>query len=177
MRGHAASSLLVAAVMTGALVTGALVMGVTGGETRAQTQDTTVPPATNQTPGLQAPPETRPGEPARARNPGGIPNDAPTRVEAVNIATAVHSDDLIGATVRNDRNQTVGTINALLISPDGKVAGVVLDVGGFLGVGGRQVVVAMDDLSMAGKDVRLNHGSKETLQTLPPYQRRGSSTK
>lgn len=171
MRGHAAFNLLAIA-----LVTGTLAMGTTASGVLAQTQDNTVPPATNQTPGLPAPPETRPGEPARAVNPGGVPNGAPTRVEAVNIATAVHSDDLIGATVRNDRNDSIGTVDALLISPDGKVAGVVLDVGGFLGIGGRQVVVPMDELSMTGKDVRLDRGTRETLQTLPPYQRRGKSS-
>ena len=130
-----------------------------------------IPPATNQNPGLRAPAETRPGEPARADNPGGAPGK-PGVVEPVNIATAVHSDDLIGATVRNERNQNIGTVEALLISPDGKVAGVVLDVGGFLGVGTRQVVVAMSQLSMVGKDVRLTEGTKDTLQSLPPYQRR-----
>lgn len=134
---------------------------------------TTVPPATNQTPGLQAPTETRPGEPARATNPDGIPGAPPAVAnEPVNIATAVHSDDLIGAAVRNERNESIGTVEALLISPDGKVAGVVLDVGGFLGVGTRQVVVPMNQLSMAGKDVRLTEGTKDTLRALPAYQRR-----
>jgi hypothetical protein len=137
-----------------------------------QQPPTAIPPATNQNPGLRAPAETRPGEPARATNPGGIPGAPPSDNEPVNIATAVHSADLIGATVRNERNENIGTVEALLISPDGKVAGVVLDVGGFLGMGARQVVVPMAQLSMVGKDVRLTEGSKNSLRALPPYQRR-----
>jgi hypothetical protein len=138
-----------------------------------QQPPTAIPPATNQTPGLRAPAETRPGEPARAENPGGVPGaPASSANEPVNIATAVHSDDLIGASVRNERNENIGTVEALLISPDGKVAGVVLDVGGFLGMGTRQVVVPMAQLSMAGKDVRLIEGTKASLRALPPYQRR-----
>jgi hypothetical protein len=161
------------------LIPGLIVAGVLASVAMAQqtppasntNPPTAIPPATNQNPGLRAPAETRPGEPARADNPGGVPGK-PGAVEPVNIATAVHSDDLIGATVRNERNQNIGTVEALLISPDGKVAGVVLDVGGFLGVGARQVVVAMSQLSMVGKDVRLIEGTKDTLQSLPPYQRR-----
>ena len=162
------------------LILGLLVAVLADGMARAQGQpparDNSIPPATNQNPGLQAPPEIRPGEPARASNPGGVP--APlgsTTPEPAPLLAAIHSDDLLDATVRNDRNQSIGTVEALLISPDGKVAGVVLDVGGFLGVGARQVVVRMDQLSMVGKDIRLNQGSKESLQALPPYQRRSTT--
>ena len=137
-----------------------------------QQPPTTVPPATNQTPGLRAPAETRPGEPARAENPGGVPAPRPgTEVDPASIATALHSDDLIGASVRNERNESIGKVEALLTLPDGKVAGVVLDIGGFLGVGARQVVVPMAQLSMAGKDVRLIDATKDDLRGLPPYQR------
>lgn len=153
-----------------------LIVAVLAGSAAAQQSQqppTAIPPATNQTPGLRAPAETRPGEPARATNPGGVPGKPPSATsEPVNIATAVHSDDLIGASVRNERNESIGTVEALLISPDGRIAGVVLDVGGFLGMGKRQVVVPMAQLSMAGKDVRLTEGTKESLRTLPPYQRR-----
>jgi|CXWL01.1.fsa_nt_gi hypothetical protein len=166
---------LIPGILVAALATG---MAIAQSQTpsRSPARDNSIPPATNQNPGLQAPPEVRPGEPARATNPGGVP--APlgsTTPEPTTLVAAIHSDDLLDATVRNDRNQSIGTVEALLISPDGKVAGVVLDVGGFLGVGARQVVVRMDQISMVGKDVRLNQGSKESLQTLPPYQRRGTT--
>ncbi len=111
-----------------------------------------VPPQTNQTPGLEAPAEKR-------------------SYETVNRATTIHSDDLIGAKVRNEQDETIGTIAALLISTDARVEGVVLDVGGFLGIGARQVVVPMEQLSMNGADVRLQRGSRDSLRGLPPYQR------
>ncbi|MGE0661181.1 MAG: PRC-barrel domain-containing protein [Reyranellaceae bacterium] len=111
-----------------------------------------IPPQTNQTPGLEAPAEKR-------------------SYEAVNRATTIHSDDLIGAKVRNERDETIGTIAALLISTDARVEGVVLDVGGFLGIGARQVVVPMARLSMNGADVRLQEGNRDSLRSLPPYQR------
>lgn len=167
---------LIPGLLVAALATG---MAIAQSQTPAQSpaRDNSIPPATNQNPGLQAPPETRPGEPARATNPGGVaaPAGSSTTPEPTTLVAAIHSDDLIGASVRNDRNESIGTVDALLISPDGKVAGVVLDVGGFLGVGARQVVVRMNQISMVGKDVRLNQGSKESLQALPPYQKRGAA--
>lgn len=111
-----------------------------------------VPPQTNQTPGLEAPAEKR-------------------SYETVSRATTIHSDDLIGAKVRNEQDETVGTIAALLISTDARIKGIVLDIGGFLGIGARQVVVPMERLSMNGADVRLQQGSRDSLRSLPPYQR------
>jgi len=161
MLKYLAPGILVAALATG--------MAIAQGQ--APARDNSIPPATNQNPGLQAPPQTRPG---------GVPapvgsGASSTTPEPITLVAAMHSNDLIGASVRNDRNESIGTVDALLISPDGKVAGIILDVGGFLGVGARQVVVRMDQLSMVGKDVHLNQGSKESLQALPPYQRRGAA--
>ena len=110
-----------------------------------------IPPDTNQTRGLEAPDENR-------------------TLATVNSATAIHSDDLIGATVRNEQDETIGTVDGLLISTDAKIEGVVLDVGGFLGIGSRQVVVKMDQLSMIGDDLRLTNASRDSLRKLPPYQ-------
>ena len=110
-----------------------------------------IPPDTNQTRGLEAPAEKR-------------------AYETVNSATTIHSDDLIGAAVRNEQDETIGTVDGLLISTGARVEGVVLDVGGFLGIGSRQVVVTMDQLSMIGDDLRLTDATRESLKKLPPYQ-------
>ncbi len=140
---------LIPGILVAALATG---MAIAQSQTpsRSPARDNSIPPATNQNPGLQAPPEIRPGQPARATNPGGVPaplgsagGSSSATPEPTTLIAAIHSDDLLDATVRNDRNQSIGTVEALLISPDGKVAGVVLDVGGFLSVGARQVVVRM----------------------------------
>ena len=169
---------LIPGILVAALATG-MAIAQSQTPTRGPAGDNSIPPATNQNRGLQAPPEIRPGDPPHATNPGGVPAPVGGAIsvtpEPTTLGAAIHSDDLIGASVRNDRNESIGTVDALLISPDGKVAGVILDVGGFLGVGARQVVVRMNQISMVGKDLRLNRGSKESLQALPPYQRRGAA--
>ena len=96
----------------------------------------------------------------------------PRTMTSADMASAINSDDLIGKKVKNSSDETVGSIDALLVSKDARVVGVVLDVGGFLGVGGKKVVIPMDQLSVAGKDdVRLPTASKEQLQQAPAYEK------
>ena len=62
--------------------------------------------------------------------------------------------DLIGQTVLAPDNAKIGNINDLLLSKDGKtVEGFVVGVGGFLGIGERNVALKMDQLKiMPGTD-------------------------
>ena len=53
-----------------------------------------------------------------------------------------------GATVYDARNQKVGEVKDIILDKDGKVAAVVLDVGAFLGIGGKYVAVGMNDLKI-----------------------------
>jgi hypothetical protein len=52
----------------------------------------------------------------------------------------------------------IGTVDALLIGKDARVVGVVVEVGGFLGVGARRVVVPMTQLGMIDDDNVRQHG-------------------
>jgi hypothetical protein len=58
----------------------------------------------------------------------------------------IRATQMDGATVYDAQNQKVGDIKDVIIDRDGKVAAVVLDVGAFLGVGGKYVAVSMNDL-------------------------------
>jgi len=53
-----------------------------------------------------------------------------------------------GATVYDTQNQKVGDVKDIILDRDGKVAAVVLDVGAFLGIGGKYVAVSMNDLKI-----------------------------
>ena len=76
--------------------------------------------------------------------------------------------------VLTDRARSIGEVNDLLIGPDGRVQQVIIDVGGFLGVGERPVTLAWQDL----KIVRSNDGdivafiekSRAELNTMPQYR-------
>ena len=58
---------------------------------------------------------------------------------------------LIGVNVYNDKNESLGEINEIVLDPFGKVGGVVIGVGGFLGIGERDILVSMDKLKFVNE--------------------------
>ena len=53
-----------------------------------------------------------------------------------------------GSTVYDTKNQNLGDVKDIILDKDGKVAAVILDVGSFLGVGGKYVAVSMNDMKV-----------------------------
>jgi sporulation protein YlmC with PRC-barrel domain len=60
----------------------------------------------------------------------------------------IRATQLDGATVYDTQNQKVGDVKDIILDKDGKVAAVVIDVGAFLGIGGKNVAVSMNDLKI-----------------------------
>jgi hypothetical protein len=71
---------------------------------------------------------------------------------------------LIGTNVYNDQNEKIGDINEVLLTSSGNVAGVVLGVGGFLGMGEHDVLVKLDQLKFVNEPVRANTADKKADQ-------------
>jgi len=93
-----------------------------------------------------------------------------TKVDVQRVAAGYRASKVIGSSVANDANETIGKIDDLLVSPDGKQPYAVLSVGGFLGMGTRLVVVPYDTLKFAEKKVTLPGGTKESLKMLPEFK-------
>jgi len=68
------------------------------------------------------------------------------KVDPQTLATGFRASKVIGATVLNDANEKVGTIDDLIVTPNDRVPYAVLSIGGFLGIGTRLVVVPYDTL-------------------------------
>ncbi len=87
------------------------------------------------------------------------------------VAVGYRASRLIGAKVYNDRNQTIGKIDDLVVKPDGTISLAVLDVGGFLGMGRHQVAIPVEQFSSVrpGKAV-LPGATKDALKELPQFQ-------
>lgn len=62
-------------------------------------------------------------------------------------AGKMRSEELVGTTVYGAGDADVGEIGDVVLTQDGKVDAVIIDVGGFLGVGEKQVAVGMDNLA------------------------------
>jgi sporulation protein YlmC with PRC-barrel domain len=69
---------------------------------------------------------------------------------------------LIGVDVYNDQNEKLGEINELIISRSGQIAGAVIGVGGFLGMGEHDVLVSMDKLKFSNEPGKTTTGTEKS---------------
>jgi len=92
------------------------------------------------------------------------------KVDVQKLAAGYRASKVIGASVVNDANETIGKIDDLLVSSDEKKPYAVLSIGGFLGMGTHLVVVPYDTLKFADKKVILPGGTKEGLKMLPEFK-------
>ena len=92
------------------------------------------------------------------------------KLDVKTLAAGYRASKVIGSSVVNDANETIGKIDDILISSDGKQPYAVLSIGGFLGMGSHLVVVPYDSLTFANKKVTLPGGSKEGLKMLPEFE-------
>lgn len=84
-------------------------------------------------------------------------------------------DRLIGAKVKNSAGEIVGDIEDLIIDNDDHVAGVIMGVGGFLGIGEKKVAVKTSALQLEVTDGKMNvslaGATKDSLKSAPGYER------
>ena len=106
--------------------------------------------------------------PAKAQ---GVPQSVEiTKVDVQKVAAGYRASKVVGSSVANDANQTIGKIDDLLVTRDGKEPYAVLSVGGFLGMGIRMVVIRYDSLKFADNKIVLPGGTKDGLKMLPAFQ-------
>ena len=91
-------------------------------------------------------------------------------VDVQKLAAGYRSSKVVGSGVVNENNETIGKIDDLLVSRDGKQPYAVLSIGGFLGVGNHFVVVPYDTLRFADNKVMLPGGTKEGLKKLTEFK-------
>ena len=93
-----------------------------------------------------------------------------TRVDVQTVAAGYRASKVVGSSVINETNETVGKIDDLLVTRNGKEPYVVLSVGGFLGMGTRMVVIRYDSLKFVDNKIMLPGGTKDGLKMLPAFQ-------
>ena len=92
------------------------------------------------------------------------------KVDPASLATGYRTSKVVGSTVVNEANETVGTIDDLIVTPGEKVPFAVLSVGGFLGMGTKYVVVPFSSLQVKEKKMVLPGATKDSLKTLPEFK-------
>ncbi|MGD9868889.1 MAG: PRC-barrel domain-containing protein [Hyphomicrobiales bacterium] len=82
---------------------------------------------------------------------GATESSAPTQAGALQFVSSQKESDwlannLIGRSVQNSQGDTLGEINDVVLDEGGQVAAVLIGVGGFLGIGQKNVGIAFDSL-------------------------------
>jgi uncharacterized protein YrrD len=126
---------------------------------------------------------TKPPADRSTDKPSERPNMAATTSTGdFNAAGEMSGHALIGATVRNEQREAVGKIEDVYVDNSGAIKTVVVAVGGFLGVGAKDVAVKWSDLKFSRDDksiVIMTSWTKESLKAMPDfkYERRQPASK
>ena len=92
------------------------------------------------------------------------------KVDPSSLTTGYRTSKVVGSSVVNETNETVGTIDDLIVTPSEKVPFAVLSVGGFLGMGTKYVVVPYSALQVRDKKMVLPGATKDSLKALPEFK-------
>jgi len=161
-------------------VTTAILIAALALPVSAFAQPTTAPSSTT-------PPTAAPHAAAPAATAPTVPHAAATApAPASQTATAqasrhmrddqIRASKLIGASVYDPNDQKIGAVDELVLNPDGKVADIVIGVGGFLGAGEKRVAVPMADLKRGKNDHFVLAATKDSLKQMANFEFKTAST-
>src|SRR5690349_946875 len=96
-----------------------------------------------------------------------------TKSSIVNADGSLNASKLIGLNVQSPEDKKVGDIGEVVLDKSGKVDGVVVDVGGFLGMGTHPVLLHWNEVQLTnqdGKDRAIVNLTKDKLEQMPAYE-------
>ena len=82
---------------------------------------------------------------------------------------------MIGSAVYDVQNRKIGSVDDVILNKNGKVDVVVIDVGSFLGMGGKDVAVLPSDIKTDNNRLTLDR-TKEQLQQMATYNLENRNT-
>lgn len=89
------------------------------------------------------------------------------------LKSRMDGEDTTAWTTRDDKD-SIGTVSDLLIDEDGQIVAVIVDVGGFLGMGAKEVAISWDSVEHGRKDDGDGyyfsvHATEDALKEAPEY--------
>ena len=112
-------------------------------------------------------------------SPSADDSAAPSATASAQFLNEQESDDwlasnLIGLSVVNAENERLGEINDLVTDQDGKVIAALVGVGGFLGIGEKDVAVRFEDLKLSRDEennvTAMLNANQDTLASAPDFE-------
>lgn len=135
----------------------------------ADTDTTAQAPAAGTDTTAQAPAASDPAASTDETQTGAIDRSSLDPFDTSNV----RAEDLVGTTVYGANEENVGEIGDVVLTQDGKVDAVIIDVGGFLGMGEKEVAVGMDNLAFLtdedGNKYLYTSFTKEQLEAAAEY--------
>ena len=87
----------------------------------------------------------------------------------------IRASKIIGSSVYDVQNRNIGSVKDLVLARSGAVDAVVVDVGSFLGMGGKYVAVPLSDIKTDNNRLTLDR-TKEQLQQMAKYELENPNT-
>ena len=91
------------------------------------------------------------------------------KIDVVKASTGYRASKVIGASIVNDANETVGKVDDVILGDD-RTAYVVLSVGGFLGVGNKLVALPYEAIRKTDEKLIMPGATKDALKSLPEFK-------
>jgi sporulation protein YlmC with PRC-barrel domain len=76
---------------------------------------------------------------------------------------------LLNHSIYNDRNEDIGKIEDVIVSPKRTVSWAIVGVGGFLGINRKDVAIPMNQLRFEGEKLVLPGATKQVLKDMPGF--------
>jgi sporulation protein YlmC with PRC-barrel domain len=114
--------------------------------------------------------------PAADRNAPAVTNPSGAAANKLMLKGNWRASKLMGLDVYNEGNEKLGDVNEIILDKSGKVAAVVIGVGGFLGMGEHDIAVSMDKLKFVEEPVRTSSTAPATAKDTAPATKTTTGT-
>ncbi len=85
------------------------------------------------------------------------------------VAVGYRASKILGAPIYNDSKQRVGTVKDFVVTPNAYVSYIVVAVGGFLGLGQKDVAISVKRFKGLSGKIILPGATKQALDALPTF--------
>jgi hypothetical protein len=120
-----------------------------------------------------AAPAADPAAPAEGDAMAPADNTMPREGYATVEREALTAENLTGATVVGPEGDDIAVVGDILLTADGQVDAMLIDFGGFLGIGEKRVAVSLDNLEFAANEngdlIIYSDFTREQLEAQPEY--------
>jgi hypothetical protein len=131
----------------------------------AQTSESTAP--TPESDAAQTSEGTAPTPPDTALT--TEPQQTAPGAETPQNQVAAMGNSLVGMELHGSDDSSIGDIEEVVAGPDGQVSSVLIDVGGFLGIGSKRVAIDVNSLEMRGDRLVVIDMTEDQVKELPEY--------